>query len=360
MGAQVTTHQQFGTAAVVFPDGFRLDVATARAESYESPAALPKVVPSSIKDDLSRRDFTINALVIRLTQPQFGEIVDLYGGRRDLKEKTIRVLHALSFVEDPTRVFRAIRFELRFGFHLGKDERVLIKDAIQQDVFHRLSGHRFVSELIRLLCEERPSRVIARLGELELLCFIHRSLKWSLRLDRLLQSVERVLARYRRRHLGRPWSVRLDTWLVSFMALTDVMTARAVGETLRRLKMPERQANKIRAGRVASPGILRRLAKRPPPRPSEIYRVLAGLSEETLLFLMAKTHSMAVTRAISAYLITYRHVKPSLTGTDLKAMGLKPGPIYKKILGCLLDVRLNREISTKAEERELVKQMAKI
>ena len=355
-GARVTAHQRFGTAAVVFPDSFKLDVATARAESYECPAALPTVVPSSIKDDLSRRDFTINTLAIRLNQPQFGELIDLYGGRRDLRERTIRVLHNLSFVEDPTRVFRAIRFELRFGFRLHKETRALIKRAVKQELFHRLSGHRLLEELILLFSEAKPRKAVARLSELDLLQFIHTDLKWSPRLAVLLKTVEHALGWYRRRCRERT----IDAWLVYFMALMEVVTEKAVGQTLKRLTVPERQAENIRAGRLASTGILRRLAKRPLPRPSETYRALTGFSDETLLFLMAKIKSQTVKRQISAYLTTYRHVKPSLTGTDLKAMGLKPGPIYKKILGRLLEARLNREINAKALERELVKRMAKI
>ena len=117
--ARVKVHERFGTAVVMFPEGFKLDVATARTEYYEYPAALPTVEPSSIKKDLYRRDFTINTMAVRLNKGEFGALIDFYGGRRDLKEKTIRVLHSLSFIEDPTRVFRAIRFEQRFGFHLG-------------------------------------------------------------------------------------------------------------------------------------------------------------------------------------------------------------------------------------------------
>lgn len=214
VGAHVIAHQRFGTAVVIFPDGFKLDVATARAESYDSPAALPKVTPSSIKDDLSRRDFTINTLAIRLSQPQLGELFDLPGGRRDLKEKTIRVLHNLSFVEDPTRVVRAIRFELRFGFRLHEETRTLIKGAVKQELFHCHSGHRLLEELMLLFSEAEPRKVVARLGELDLLRFIHLSLKWLPRLAALLKAVEHVLGWYRRQCRERT----TNAWLVYFMA----------------------------------------------------------------------------------------------------------------------------------------------
>ncbi len=367
--AEVKVHDRFETAVIVFPDGFKLDIATARTEHYEYPTALPTVQRSSIKEDLYRRDFTINTLAIRLNPSHFGELIDFYGGQRDLNERTIRVLHSLSFVEDPTRVFRAIRFEQRFGFRLGTETLALIKGAGEMDLFHRLSGSRLSDELILLLSEEEPRKMIARLGELNLLRFVHPALKWSARLDALLTAVPKVLNWYKRTSLNWPdrkVSVAgassgfpgglMDGWLVYFMVLMEVIPGKAVGEILRRLKLPELHAEKIRVSRSSST-LLQRLARRSPLRPAEAYRMLVGLSDETLLFLMAKTRSESVKRHISAYLATYRHVKQILTGTDLKVMGLKPGPIFKKILSQLLEARLNGEVQTEADERDLVKRI---
>ncbi len=359
LGAQVNTtvkvHDRFGTAVLVFSDGFKLDVATARTEYYEYPTALPTVERSSIKKDLYRRDFTINTLAIRLNAGHFGDLIDFYGGQHDLKEKTIRVLHSLSFVEDPTRVFRAVRFEHRFGFRLGKETLTLIKGAVKMDLFHRLSGSRLLDELILLFSEEEPRKAIARLAELDLLRFIHPILRWSPRLESLMKGVEDALDWYKLLYLGR----KMDGWVVYFTALMEAVPDKAVREALMRLPVPERQAEKIRAGRYTSYAILRRLAKRQPLTPAETYRTLLGLSDEVLLFLLAKTKSDSVKRQISAYLTTYQHVKPTLSGDDLKTLGLKPGPIYKKILDRLLDARLNGEVKTKADERKLVKKLAK-
>lgn len=360
--ATVKAHERFGTAVLVFPDGFKLDVATARTEYYEYPTALPTVEHSSIKKDLYRRDFTINTLAISLNARRFGELIDFYGGQRDLNEKTIRVLHSLSFVEDPTRVFRAIRFELRFGFRLGKETLSLIKGAAKMDLFHRLSGHRLLEELILLFSEEEPRKAVARLGELDLLRFIHPSLTWSARLVALLKAVEDALTWCKVASLTWPARIpptHLDRWVVYFMALMEVLPAKAVGETLKRLAVPARQAEKIKAGYVGANRTLRHLAKRPSPTPAETYHLLEGLSDETLLLLMAKTRSEAVKRQVSGFLTTYRHVKPSLTGADLKALGLRPGPQFKKILDRLLDARLNGEAGSEADERELVKRLVK-
>ena len=120
MGTRVHTHEKFGTAVVIFPDGFKIDVASARMEYYKFPAALPTVEMSSLKLDLFRRDFTINTLAIELNPEKFGKLLDFFSAQKDIKDKVLRVLHNLSFVEDPTRVFRALRFEQRFGFTIGK------------------------------------------------------------------------------------------------------------------------------------------------------------------------------------------------------------------------------------------------
>ena len=162
--AKVKVHERFGTAILMLADGFKLDVATARTEYYEYPTALPTVEQRSIKKDLYRRDFTINALAVRLNGKGFGDVLDFYGGQRDLNDKVIRVLHGLSFVEDPTRVFRAIRFESRFGFHLGKDTTALIAGAVKMNLFQRLSGHRLLEELKLLFGEREPKQAIKRLA----------------------------------------------------------------------------------------------------------------------------------------------------------------------------------------------------
>ncbi|HYM37148.1 MAG TPA: CBS domain-containing protein [Nitrospiraceae bacterium] len=356
VGGHVKAHERFGTAIVIMPDGVKLDVATARTEYYEYPTALPTVEQGSIKKDLYRRDFTINTLAVSLNGRRFGELIDFYGGQRDLKDRTIRVLHSLSFVEDPTRVFRAIRFEQRFGFHLGKETLALIKGAVKMDLFHRLSGHRLLNELMLVFADQEPRRAVTRMAELGLLRFIHQALKWSPRLDGLLKAVEDAVRWYRLLYLER----KLDAWLVYFMALMEVLPSRAVGETVKRLGMPARDAERIKAGHVVANAVLRRLARRSPPKPSETYHALSGLADETLLLLMAKARPDSVKRQVSVYLTAYQRTKPSLTGTDLKALGLKPGPQFKRILGRLLDARLDGDVKSEADERVLVKKLVRV
>ena len=352
--ARVTAHERFGTAIVLLPDGFKLDVATARTEYYEYPTALPTVEQSSIKKDLYRRDFTINALAIRLNGRRFGEVLDFYGGQRDLNDKVVRVLHGLSFVEDPTRVFRAIRFETRFGFRLGRDTAALINGAVKMNLFNRLSGHRLLEELKLLLGEHEPRQALKRLAEFDLLRFIHPRLDWSVRFQTLLEAIEQAINWYRLLYLDR----RMDAWLVYMMGLLEVLPERAVTEVLKRFPFSEPEAAKLKAARMGCHGVIRRLGTRPPLKPADMCRLLSGLSDETLLGLMAKSKSESAKRQVSAFLTTYQNVKPILTGNDLKAMGLRPGPQFKKILNQLLDARLNGEVRTEAEERELVRRLA--
>jgi tRNA nucleotidyltransferase (CCA-adding enzyme) len=348
--ARVKVHERFGTAMVLLPDGFKLDVATARTEYYEYPTALPTVEQSSIKKDLYRRDFTINALAVRLNGKGFGDVLDFYGGQRDLNDKVIRVLHGLSFVEDPTRVFRAIRFETRFGFHLGKDTVALIAGAVKMNLFHRLSGHRLLEELKLLLAERKPKQAIKRLAEFGLLRFIHPKLSWSDRLDWLLASLDEAVDWYRLLYLDR----KMEVWLVYMMGLLELLPERALKDVLKRFPFSEQESTRLKMARTGCHSVIRRLASKRPLKPADVYHLLSGLSDETLLILMAKSKGDTVKRHISAFLTTYQHVKPILTGRDLKAMGLKPGPKFKQILDQLLDARLNGEVKTDAEERQLV------
>jgi tRNA nucleotidyltransferase (CCA-adding enzyme) len=347
--ARVKAHERFGTAIVLLPDGFKLDVATARTEYYEYPTALPTVEHSSIKKDLYRRDFTINALAIRLNAKGFGDVLDFYGGQRDLNDKAIRVLHGLSFVEDPTRVFRAIRFETRFGFRLGKDTAALITGAVKMNLFHRLSGHRLLEELKVLLAEREPTRALKRLADFGLLRFIHPKLAWSSRLSALLDSVDEAVDWYRLSYLDR----KMEVWLVYMMALLEMLPERAMTDVRKRFPFSEPESTKLRMARVGCHRVIRQLATKRSLKPADVYHLLSGLADETLLILLAKSKEEIVKRQVSAFLTTYQHVKPILTGTDLKTMGMKPGPQFKKILDRLLDARLNGEVKTELDEREL-------
>ena len=301
--ARVVTHKRFGTATVTFADGHRFDVATARTESYDSPAALPTVQRSSLTQDVRRRDFTINTLAIRLNASRFGELVDLHGGLRDLQDQTIRVLHGLSFIDDPTRVFRALRFEQRLGFHLDPDTAVLMQEAVTMGLLHRLSPSRLSTELLHVLSEREPVKTLARLADFNLLQFIHPRLKWSSGLVRLLNAAEQAVAWHAGLSLGRLTS----PWVVYAMALLDPLPQPAVQETLARLTFPRRQSQSMLwwANTQVRPYEIMKTLDRT-VTPSDTFRALCNLPDETLVFLMAKTRSKRGQQHISDQFTLYR------------------------------------------------------
>ena len=282
--------------------------------------------------------------------------MDFYGGQRDLERKVIRVLHERSFVDDPTRVFRAIRFEQRFGFHIEKHTLTLLRAATASDLVRRLSSPRLRNEVMRMVSEQTPTLAIRRMAEFDLLRFLHADLALTSHLAGLLVDLGKSVAWWTKRFPRRP----LDRALVCFMGLLDGLSASATDAVAKRLALPGEQANKLRLAKKHVAPALRSLAQHRSPKPSETYRALANLPNEGLVLLIAKARSKGIARLVSTYVATQQHVTPSLNGTDLKVLGLKPGPIYRKILDRLLEARLNGEVKTKADERKLVKKLAEV
>jgi tRNA nucleotidyltransferase (CCA-adding enzyme) len=350
-GGHMKTHLKFGTAVVVLPNGLKLDIATARLEYYESPAALPTVELSSIKKDLYRRDFTINTLAVRLNRQRYGELIDFFGGLRDIKEKTLRVLHSLSFVEDPTRVLRAIRFEQRFDFKLSKHTENLIKSAVNMKLFNRLTGKRMHAELVLLFSEAEPLKVLRRMKQFDLLKFLHPELKATVETDRLFTGIGETLTWFRLLYLD----IKIDTWFVFFLGLLDRLKDRAFDETLERLSIPVRTRERMRHARRRYREVLAAFYKEPKLSPSRIHDLLVTLDTESLLLMMAKAKQDKAKKYISLFLTSLRNVKVDLSGDDLKKMGIPPGPRYKKILAELLDAKLDGLVHNRDEEMAFVR-----
>lgn len=340
------THEKFGTATIILGER-KIDVATARTEYYTSPAALPTVEVSSIKKDLSRRDFTINTLAIKLDQKDFGQLIDFFGGQRDLREKTIRVLHNLSFVEDPTRAFRAIRFSERFGFKLSKHTENLIKSTIQMRLFEKLSGFRLYEELVLAFSETNPIRTLKRLAEFNLLQVIHPALTFSEHLEQVFLSVSETRAWYNLLYLDE----KADITLLYLLTLLSELGPEEQHDALRRLSPPPRTKELILNNRLLSGETLRRL---PAKDPAELYHLLAELPLETTLFTMSATNDPEKKKDISHFLVTLNKVRPALKGRDLKKIGIPQGPVYSVILGQLLDEKLRGKLPTRQDEEEFV------
>jgi tRNA nucleotidyltransferase (CCA-adding enzyme) len=191
-GARLTLYKRFKTANLVLPDGPEIDVATARTEIYDHPAALPLVRPGSIEDDLFRRDFSINTLAVCLNPKYFGDLLDPFGARDDIEGKLIRVLHDRSFIDDPTRMFRAVRFEKRFAFMIEDGTISLIDEALSAGLVERLSGYRIASELRLILREENPLPIVRRLEGLGLLSPVREKGRRHRELKRVLSRIDEV------------------------------------------------------------------------------------------------------------------------------------------------------------------------
>ena len=352
---RLRVHKKFGTAVLIFPDGIKVDVATARLEYYDSPAAIPTVELSSIKRDLYRRDFTINTLAIRLNEAQFGILMDFFGALQDTKENTIRVLHSLSFVEDPTRIFRAIRFEQRLNFQLDKHTQNLIRNAVKMGFLEKLSGGRIFAELLLILKEDDPASILKRLGEYGLLRIINPNLVFTQDRAILFERIRNILSWYRLLYLED----RYDGWFVYFLGLLDGLSDKKVEAIFHRLALRGKNRMRIlearKNGRRALMAFHEKGGRKRRPKPSEVYDILAPLSTEAKLFMMAKTEDEEIKRDISLYFTSLKNVTTTLGGKELIAMGFKPGPLFREIINDLLMARLDQKIKSKEDEVAFVR-----
>ena len=356
-GCRVRPHEAFGTAVVVFPDGRKLDVASTRLEYYESPGVLPTVERASLRHDLYRRDFTINTLALCLNSQRFGRLLDFFGGQKDLQERMVRVLHNLSFVEDPTRVFRAVRFEQRLNFQIDPHTEGLLRSAVRAGLVERVGGKRLFGELLHILKEQEPARAVSRMAQLGLLPCIHPQLRFGLDTEQLFSEVERVLAWYQLLYLEQP----VEPWTVWFLALTDRLDSPRYLETCQRLAMPTRLMERLFGQRHRS---LRRLqtmrqtvARSHEVKNSQLFAWLQGMPVELLLYGLARSGRDELRRLVSHYLTYLSTIRPQVSGTELQELGVARGPAIRRLKERLLSARLDGLIASKDEELELAKKI---
>lgn len=361
LGGRVRVHKKFLTSVVIFPgaDGReeRVDVATARLEYYESPAALPTVEHSSIKMDLYRRDFTINALAIRLDCEPMGEIVDFFGGQKDIRDRVIRVLHTLSFVEDPTRCLRAVRFEQRYHFRIGPATEKLIKNDVSLKLLDKLSPARLFNEFEHICAEETAILCIRRLHELGILQAIHPQISINPDKKEMLIRTAKVMAWYRLLYIDE----EMRPWLVYFLVLCSSLTYAVTLEVFRRLGIPPALKNEVLGCREKARSLrssLKRLTATPGFKVSALCAMLRPLPVEFVLYLMADMEVPETRRALSRYITVWRTEKPGADGSDLKKLGLAPGPAYGVILQRLLEAKLDGTAASPEEQLALARQLA--
>ncbi len=357
-GGRVRSHKKFGTAVLILHDDRKIDVASTRLEYYDSPGVLPTVERASLRHDLYRRDFTVNTLAICINGNRFGQLTDHFGGQQDIQERVVRVLHNLSFVEDPTRVFRAIRFEQRLGFHIAPHTENLMQSAVRMNLLEKLGGERLLSELVQIMREKEPIAAITRMASFGLLPYIHPGLKLVAATERVLRETGQVMAWLRLLYLEE----KCEPWQVYLLALCDALSPQEFHDVSVRLAIPGRLALRLCSQRhlVFSTlnAVKRRLKQSAEVQNSQVYYWFSGLSLEMLAYLAARASSEQVRRFVSLYLTRLRAIVPVLNGEDLRELGLEPGPLFRRMKNRLLQARLNGVVSSRDEEVALVLLMA--
>ena len=342
-GGKVTAHSKFGTAKWFLPRSLApqgradeaLDIISARSETYKQPAALPTVRLGRIEDDIRRRDFTINALAIRLDDPHFGELRDDLNGMEDLQHGIIRVLHARSFIDDPTRMYRAVRYEGRYEFKIDKDTLILIPEA--RFLVERLSAQRIRHELDLILDESNAVSMLARLDELGLLAAIHP-----------------LLSNFNTTHLAK-WGAseaaqgRNARWLLWLMHLSE----QELQSLNKRLHFTADLSKMLLSGSSLNSNLTALTGL----KPSQSVELLDGYSLRAIETIYPVLPNGKIRDQLSKYLFEWRHVKPKITGHGLKKRGIKPGPKYAQILRRLRAAWLDGEVRSEEEEKLLLEEL---
>jgi tRNA nucleotidyltransferase (CCA-adding enzyme) len=344
LGGRIRTHEKFGTATIGYGDGETVDVVTARTEFYDAPAALPTVERATIREDLFRRDFTLNAMAVSLAPEDLGRLVDPFGGRRDLERRTLRVLHNLSFIDDPTRIFRAIRYESRYGLRLEAHSERLARGCIEMGLVRDLSSSRLRDELQALLEEEGARAAILRLGELGADRAIH---------PHLAADEEGAALNDRLAGLRAELGIEVPLWRLGLAALGRRLSPDEVVSWLDGLKIRRRDAELVAGAVAVAPRIVERLASEQVP-PAELTALADPYAPDAPLLALA----LADLEQLRDYFGRLRDVRLEIGGADLAELGLGESPRVGEILGELRRRKLNGELDGRESElaaaRELV------
>ena len=324
---RIRAHREFGTAVWVRPDGRRWDFATARAEYYEAPAALPTVAHAALSQDLYRRDFTLNTLALTLSPDRFGEVLDLFGGVRDLKGGKIRVLHGLSFVEDPTRAFRAVRFAVTLGFTLPPETVGLITAALKQGVFRNLSPKRVLSEVVQILSCPSPVEGLRLLEQYGLLAEFWPSLRLTPKVLERLGRVQKVLDFFELHFPKEP----VDRPSLFILALAERLTKEQLEAFRARPPFPRALKEMLGHYRPLTWRARQQLAAGK-KSPGAVYRLLQGQPLLWVLYLLAQLDRAEEQALVRDFVTRDRFVALEISGEELKGSGVEPSAAFAEAL----------------------------
>jgi tRNA nucleotidyltransferase (CCA-adding enzyme) len=343
LGGRVRAHEHFGTAVVLYGQDQRVDVVTARTEFYDAPAALPTVEHASIRDDLNRRDFTINAMAASLKGSDFGRLLDPFGGRRDLVAGRIRVLHNLSFIDDPTRILRAIRYEGRYGFRMDEHTARLARACIEMGLVGDLSSERLRDELELLLSEGEVEHAVLRLAELGAATAIHPH----------LAADEKAVGLIRRaRELAAGYALDVPSWRIGIASLARRLPPDEVYGWLDRMKMRRRDVEQIAHAVTVGPRLVDRLSDEQLTA-AEVVALAEPYFPDTPLFALALQDLPALRR----YFSDLRGIRLEVTGADLADLGLAESPRVGEVLAELRRLKLNGELDGRESELQAAREL---
>ncbi len=356
--ARLEIHGAFQTAALLWHkdillDSLWVDIATARTEFYPYPAANPEVEASSIRQDLYRRDFTINAMALRLTSPRAGELLDFFGGFIDLKNQQIRILHANSFIEDPTRIYRGVRFAVRFGFSLEPQTETYIRYAINSGVYNRTSQEnsktpalqtRLKTELKYILAAPYWQSALELLNNLGALQCIHPTLKLDRELNRQLNLLKHCLSKFDKERTLINWQIRLEV-------LIAYLKPEYREKVAKNLQLADDSMSRLEKLSQIQSEVMKLLSTF--EKPSQTVYLLKKYDLQTLILITLQS-SRKIRRIIWQYLTNWGNIQPLLNGNDLKQLGYKPSPQYKQMLDDLLTATVDGIIKDKVQAQEFL------
>jgi tRNA nucleotidyltransferase (CCA-adding enzyme) len=348
LGVTCHPHEKFQTAVVKGTDkdgnAVRIDVATARTEVYVSPGALPEVERSTLRHDMARRDFTINAMATSLRAADLGATYDFFGGFRDLRRRTVRVLHNLSFVEDPTRLLRAVRYEARLGFEMDRHTLSLARGCIEMRLVGDLASARLRDELIDLLGEPRTLAALARMSEIGLDKALHPGLDAGPETRALVARASEIGSR-------APFSGRVRMTLVRLALLCRRLGAAEIYDWLSKLKLRRRDQDVVAATATLGPSLADRLGGDPAPAPSALREALDGVPLEALLVaVLTASDPEPVENQVRAYVELIRDARLEINGDDLKQAGVPESPAIGRALQETLALKLDGFVEGRDEE----------
>jgi tRNA nucleotidyltransferase (CCA-adding enzyme) len=348
LGGRATPHHKFGTAVVSYGDGERVDVVTTRTEFYDAPGALPTVERAGLREDLYRRDFTINAMAASLATREFGRLVDPFGGRRDLDARVLRVLHNLSFIDDPTRIFRGIRYEARYGLRFDEHSARLLRGCIDMGLVGDLSTSRLRDELVALLEDSGAAQGIRRLGELGADRAIHPHMRGDEHAaDLFARAVE----------LSDELDIGVPAWRIGIAALATHLTPDEAYDWLERLKVRRRDVERIVGAITVAPRIVERL-RADRLDPAQVVALADPFAPDAPLLALARDDRAE----LREYFARLRGVRLAISGADLIELGLVESPRVGEILAEIRRRKLNGDLEGRDAElqaaRELVSAVA--